>query len=287
MMKQLAQLVGCALALSSSVTALLPAALPQRQSVKHTAWVGVPAPSTGRRAAPCAQRKTRDEPPWRNPVPLQRARGRYCGPHLRMSDSGGSPGQPWIARGIQRLIRGRPNEPRAAPGSPGTLPSLKAVMDAVHETDRMKDLLNTALPSHPNIRFGALPNGLRYIILPNASPPERFEAHLEVFAGSSDELESQQGMAHLVEHIAYMGSRKRERLFGTGSQTNAYTDFHHTVFYASCPVLTPPGWGRRTGMLPRALEALCDVLEAKCEASRLEKERAAVLSEMSMVNTID
>lgn len=36
-------------------------------------------------------------------------------------------------------------------------------------------------------------------------------------------------MAHLVEHIAYMGSRKREALFGTGSQTNAYTDFHHTV----------------------------------------------------------
>ena len=40
-------------------------------------------------------------------------------------------------------------------------------------------------------------------------------------------------------------------------------------------------------MLPRALEALCDVLEAKCEPARLEKERAAVLSEMTMVNTID
>jgi secreted Zn-dependent insulinase-like peptidase len=40
-------------------------------------------------------------------------------------------------------------------------------------------------------------------------------------------------------------------------------------------------------MLPRALEALCDVFEAKCEKSRLEKERAAVLSEMTMVNTID
>ena len=31
----------------------------------------------------------------------------------------------------------------------------------------------------------------------------------KVFAGSADELESQQGMAHLVEHVAYMGSRKR------------------------------------------------------------------------------
>lgn len=56
---------------------------------------------------------------------------------------------------------------------------------------------------------------------------------------------------------------ERERLFGTGSSTNAYTDFHHTVFYASCPVLTPPGWGRPTPMLGRALGALLDVLEVR------------------------
>jgi predicted Zn-dependent peptidase len=100
----------------------------------------------------------------------------------------------------------------------------------------------------------------------------------------ADELEPQQGIAHLTEHVAYMGSRKRELLFGTGSQTNAYTDFHHTVFYAICPNKTP-----RSGvpMLPMALDALVDVMEARVENSRLEKERAAVLSEMTMVNTIE
>jgi len=81
-----------------------------------------------------------------------------------------------------------------------------------------------------------------------------------------------------------MGSRKRERLFGTGSQTNAYTDFHHTVFYAACPVVNP---GSGQPMLPMALDALCDVMEAKVEGARLEKERQAVLSEMTMVNTIE
>jgi predicted Zn-dependent peptidase len=81
-----------------------------------------------------------------------------------------------------------------------------------------------------------------------------------------------------------MGSRKRERLFGTGSQTNAYTDFHHTVFYAACPIKTPRGG---FSMLPMALDALVDVMEARVESSRLEKERAAVLSEMTMVNTIE
>lgn len=40
-------------------------------------------------------------------------------------------------------------------------------------------------------------------------------------------------------------------------------------------------------MLPLALDALLDVLEARFESSRVEKERAAILSEAAMVNTID
>ena len=149
-----------------------------------------------------------------------------------------------------------------------------------------------ALPVHPDVKCGTLDNGMPYVILPNKAPQGRFEAHLQVFSGSADELEEQQGIAHLTEHVAYMGSRKRERLFGTGSQTNAYTDFHHTVFYAACPVDRPNSSNRFTGganskMLPMALDALVDVMEARVESNRLEKERAAVLSEMTMVNTIE
>ena len=44
-------------------------------------------------------------------------------------------------------------------------------------------------------------------------------------SGSAHELERQQGMAHLLEHVAYMGSPKRQLISGTGSRTNAYTDF--------------------------------------------------------------
>ena len=40
------------------------------------------------------------------------------------------------------------------------------------------------LPVHPDVRSGTLPNGLPYVILPNKSPPGRFEAHLQVFSGS-------------------------------------------------------------------------------------------------------
>ena len=45
------------------------------------------------------------------------------------------------------------------------------------------------LPSHPDIIRGEVAsNGLRYVILPNPVPPDRFEAHLEVHAGSVDEI---------------------------------------------------------------------------------------------------
>ena len=43
---------------------------------------------------------------------------------------------------------------------------------------------NEPLPVHPLVRSGVLDNGMPYIILPNKSPPGRFEVHLQVFSGS-------------------------------------------------------------------------------------------------------
>lgn len=143
-----------------------------------------------------------------------------------------------------------------------------------------------SLPKHPQVVEGYLPNGLKYIILPNAVPDGRFEAHLEVLSGSVHELKSQQGMAHLLEHVAYMGSPKRQLISGTGSRTNAYTDFHHTVFYAACPTFTPGQFWKKP-MMPMALDALLDVMTTKVDNERLEKERAAVLSEASMINKME
>ena len=39
------------------------------------------------------------------------------------------------------------------------------------------------LREHPDLVRGQLENGLRYAILPNRVPPNRFEAHLEIHAG--------------------------------------------------------------------------------------------------------
>lgn len=40
-----------------------------------------------------------------------------------------------------------------------------------------------------------------------------------------DQDPDEQGIAHMMEHVCFLGSRKRERLLGTGSRSNALTDF--------------------------------------------------------------
>jgi predicted Zn-dependent peptidase len=131
-----------------------------------------------------------------------------------------------------------------------------------------------------------LENGLRYVILPNNTPPQYFEAHLEIHAGSVDETEEEQGIAHLVEHISLLGSPKRQALVGSGARSNAYTDFHHVVFHYNSP-LYDSVTGKKE-MIPCVLEALADIaFKPEFQSDRVEKERKAVLSEAQMMNTIE
>jgi predicted Zn-dependent peptidase len=148
-----------------------------------------------------------------------------------------------------------------------------------------EDLLARPLDYNPRLDMGHLPNGLRYVILPNATPPGRFEAHLEMHAGSVDEGEAEQGVAHLVEHVTFLGSKKREGLLGTGARSNAYTDFHHTVFHVHSPAQNGNSGG---AMLPVVLDALAEIaFEPEFLPSRIEKERKAVTAEAQMMNTIE
>ena len=79
-----------------------------------------------------------------------------------------------------------------------------------------------------------------------------------VGAGSVDEREDQQGIAHIVEHVTFLGSKKRDQLLGTGARSNAYTDFHHTVFHVHSP-LTNTNTRDRTPMLPQVRPSLLRV----------------------------
>ena len=87
---------------------------------------------------------------------------------------------------------------------------------------------------HPLLVRGTLENGLEYLILPNESPRGRFESYLEILSGSVDELDSQQGMAHVVEHVAYMGSRNRILLGGTGKLRTFFLKLLFLSFIIIC-----------------------------------------------------
>jgi len=144
--------------------------------------------------------------------------------------------------------------------------------------------VNRPLPEHQGVRRGVLPNGLRYVILKNAMPPKRFEAHIELHVGSIDEEPHEQGIAHMMEHVCFLGSRKRERLIGTGSRSNALTDFQHTIYHIHAPVSLEDG---RELYVP-ALEALHEIAFApEMVPYRIEKERKAVLAEMQQVNDME
>jgi zinc protease len=64
------------------------------------------------------------------------------------------------------------------------------------------------LPFDSTVLRGRLPNGLRYLVRRNTLPEKRAELRLVVDAGSILEDDSQLGVAHFVEHMAFNGTRR-------------------------------------------------------------------------------
>jgi zinc protease len=103
----------------------------------------------------------------------------------------------------------------------------------------------TDLQPDPDVRFGALPNGMRYAIRRNATPSGQASLRLRFDAGSLDETEQQQGLAHFLEHMAFNGSKtipegemvkilERHGL-AFGADTNASTNYDETVYKLDLP----------------------------------------------------
>src|SRR5580704_16057360 len=96
------------------------------------------------------------------------------------------------------------------------------------------------LAANPNVTFGTLPNGLRYAIRRNVQPPGEVSMRLVIEAGSMQEGHDQEGLAHMLEHMAFRGSthvpdgeviKTLERLgLRYGADTNASTDAQQTIY---------------------------------------------------------
>ena len=139
------------------------------------------------------------------------------------------------------------------------------------------------IPVDPAVTWGVLDNGLRYAILPNSEPPNRVSLRLYVDAGSLMETDSQQGLAHFLEHMAFNGTKEFpagemveyfQRLgMGFGSHTNAHTSFHETVYKLELP-------GTESALLNDAFKLLRDYADGMLLGEKeIEKERGVILKE--------
>lgn len=139
------------------------------------------------------------------------------------------------------------------------------------------------LKPDPRARFGTLPNGLRYVVLPNAEPRERVSLRLVVMAGSLHETEEQRGLAHFLEHMAFNGSTHYppgtlieffQRMgMSFGGDTNAHTSFDHTAYEVELP-------RRDSKTIEEGLRVLSDYAGGLLLGSEeIDRERGIILSE--------
>jgi zinc protease len=139
------------------------------------------------------------------------------------------------------------------------------------------------LAADPDVRFGTLPNGMRYAIRRNATPPGEASLRLRIDAGSLHEADDQRGLAHFLEHMVLNGTtnvpegefvRRLERHgLRFGPDTNASTDFRQTVFKLDLPETDAE-------TVDTALFLLREVAdEATLAAAAIESERGIIQSE--------
>jgi zinc protease len=101
------------------------------------------------------------------------------------------------------------------------------------------------LPTDPAVRFGVLPNGMRYAILKHPSPRGAVSLRLRIAAGVFQEPGGGEGVAHFLEHMSFRGSSRvpdgevwktLERLgLAFGADTNAFTSLSQTYYQFDLP----------------------------------------------------
>ena len=143
--------------------------------------------------------------------------------------------------------------------------------------------LSQPMPVDPQITTGTFPNGLRYYIRTNKLPERRVELRLAVNAGSVLEDPDQLGLAHMVEHMAFNGTKhfaKQEIVafmesigMRFGPSLNAFTSFDETVYILTVPTDKPD-------VLAKAFLILEDwAHNLSFDPAEIDKERGVIVEE--------
>jgi predicted Zn-dependent peptidase len=130
------------------------------------------------------------------------------------------------------------------------------------------------------VRQTTLENGLR-IVTHTMDAVETVSVGVFVDAGTRDEPVEINGVAHLLEHMAFKGTKRRSALDivaeieEVGGHLNAYTSREHTAYYAK--VLKED--------TPLAVDILADILQhSTFEPEELARERSVVLQEIGQAH---
>ncbi|MDR3609850.1 MAG: insulinase family protein [Ignavibacteriaceae bacterium] len=143
--------------------------------------------------------------------------------------------------------------------------------------------LNDEIPLDKNILTGKLDNGLTYYIRENKKPEDRAIFRLVVNAGSILENDDQQGLAHLVEHMAFNGSKHFQKNdlinyiesigMKFGADLNASTSFDETIYKLEVPTDS-------SEMVEKAFQIMEDwAHNLLFEPIEIDKERGVVIEE--------
>ena len=142
---------------------------------------------------------------------------------------------------------------------------------------------NAPLPFDPAVTVGVLSNGMRYYIRENHKPEKRAELRLVLNAGSVLEDPDQRGLAHMVEHMAFRGTKRFANNeissylesvgMRYGPDINAYTSFDETVYMVTVPTDT-------AAIVDKGFQILSEwAHNVAFDASQIEKERPVVIEE--------
>jgi len=128
-----------------------------------------------------------------------------------------------------------------------------------------------------SVEITTLPSGLR-VVTDRMDQLETASLGVWVGAGSRHEHAHEQGLSHLLEHMAFKGTRRRsardiaEEIETAGGDLNAATSVEQTAYYAH--VLAED-----SGL---ALDILSDILTNSIfDAKELEREKGVILQEIS------
>lgn len=151
------------------------------------------------------------------------------------------------------------------------------------------ELKSPDLPADPSVRFGVLPNGMRYALKHNETPKGAAVIRFAFDVGMREAESAQAGIPHFIEHMAFNGStnipegelvKRLERLgLAFGADTNAETDIEHTTYKLDLP-------NTNAETIDGALSVMREIAsELTLAPAAVDRERGILLSEYRVRNS--